>query len=229
MNDNIPYYDGLVGTLQLKRCTIHHLRYTLYHRTNALAAACPKSQSASVDITQSGSRWRGRSQLCSANLYPRPRIPSDTSQQQHFPPRGCHGGRGVQGQRGRHHAVHTSHFFINLSFPPFSLLSSLQLVNVQIPIHSNLLSFDIKQNTPTAYPGTPKKRHVQNTNTHHISFTMFMKSAITALFALAATANQVAGQTQNATAAEVALVEANMQREHRFCREGNGVLRDSES
>lgn len=40
---------------------------------------------------------------------------------------------------------------------------------------------------------------------------MFMKSAITALFALAATANQVAGQTQNATAAEVALVEANMQ------------------
>jgi hypothetical protein len=100
MNDNIPYYDGLVGTLQLKRCTIHHLRYTLYHRTNALAAACPKSQSASVDITQSGSRWRGRSQLCSANLYPRPRIPSDSSQQQHFPPRGCHGGRGVQGQRG---------------------------------------------------------------------------------------------------------------------------------
>jgi hypothetical protein len=41
MDDNIPYYDDLVGTLQLKRCTIHHLRYTMYHKTNALAAACP--------------------------------------------------------------------------------------------------------------------------------------------------------------------------------------------
>jgi hypothetical protein len=147
MNDNIPYYDGLVGTLQLKRCTIHHLRYTLYHRTNALAAACPKSQSASVDITQSGSRWRGRSQLCSANLYPRPRIPSRiSSQQQHFPPRGCHGEGGLEGrgQRGdiTQFILHTSS---STSLSPLSLspiISSTHQRTDTHPLQSTLFRYE---------------------------------------------------------------------------------------
>jgi hypothetical protein len=162
MNDNIPYYDGLVGTLQLKRCTIHHLRYTLYHRTNALAAACPKSQSASVDITQSGSRWRGRSQLCSANLYPRPRIPSDSSQQQHFPPRGCHGGRGfrVKGATSR------SSYFTLLHqplFPPFlpPIISSTRQRTDTHPLKSTLFRHQTK------HPDSLSRNPQETTRTEH--------------------------------------------------------------
>lgn len=156
MDDNIPYYDGLVGTLQLKRCTMYHLRYTMYHKTNALAAACPCDATGEYHSVPGAGGEVVRSCVARFCIRAHASHPITTTT---FPAKRVPRGEGGRVSKGA--TSHTSHILINYSFPPFSLLSPLQLIDVKIPIHSNLLSFDTNQTTtPTAYPGTPKKRHV---------------------------------------------------------------------
>jgi hypothetical protein len=106
--------------------------------------------------------------------------------------------------KGANHSIHHDTFSTSLS---------LSIIHhhptVQIP---NTLLSTLFQHTHTHTPRQPIQEPHTHTSTFHVTttVTMFMKTTLTALFALAA--NQVVAQAQNATAADVALVEANMQR-----------------
>lgn len=162
MDDNIPYYDGLVGTLQLKRCTMYHLRYTMYHKTNALAAACPCDATGEYHSVPGAGGEVVRS--CVARFCIRAHAShhnNNISRQE-----GATGGRGSSVKGGD--ITHFTHLN-QLLFPPFlsPITSSTHRRKDTHPLKSTLFRYE-SNNNPDSLSRNPQKTTRINTNTSYL-------------------------------------------------------------